>query len=238
MVFDPANGTPVALMDGTYITATRTAAAARRSPRACWPGRTRRVLARPRDRRPGPARTRRALARVRDFAEVRVAGRDRARADALAAELGGRAVASWQEALDGADVVAATTHTDRAGRSPRVALARASHVNSVGLNPTGRRGGRGDRRGGDCSWSSRAPRRSRRRRPARPSSPACRPNACTPSWASSCAATKPGRSERRSDHPVQVGGRRRAGRGRRGARARGRARETGSGPEIDLEEHE
>jgi ornithine cyclodeaminase len=135
MVFDPENGSPVALMDGTYITATRTAAASALATRllaredasvlavlGCG------VQARSHAR---------ALARVRDFAEVRVAGRDREKAEALAAELGGRAVSSWQEALAGADVVAATTHTAepvvrREWLSPGV------HVNSVGLNPNGR----------------------------------------------------------------------------------------------------
>jgi alanine dehydrogenase len=135
MVFDPANGTPVALMDGTYITATRTAAASALATR---------LLAREdasvlavlgsgvQAHSHG-----RSLARVRNFTEVRVAARDRAKAEELAAELGGRAVASWQEALEGADVVAATTHAvepivRREWLSPGV------HVNSVGLNPNGR----------------------------------------------------------------------------------------------------
>jgi ornithine cyclodeaminase len=135
MVFDPANGTPVALMDGTYITATRTAAASALATR---------LLAREdasvlailgsgvQAQSHG-----RALARVRDFTEVRVAGRDRAKAERLAAELGGRAVASWQEALDGADVVAAATHcVDPVVR--RDWLSPGVHVNSVGLNPNGR----------------------------------------------------------------------------------------------------
>ncbi len=135
MVFDPDNGSPVALMDGTYITATRTAAASALATR---------LLAREdasvlavlgsgvQAQSHG-----RALARVRDFTEVRVAARDRTKAEALAAELGGRAVSSWQEALDGADVVAAATHADepivrREWLSPGV------HVNSVGLNQRGR----------------------------------------------------------------------------------------------------
>ncbi len=135
MVFDPANGSPVALMDGTYITATRTAAASALATR---------LLAREDASVLAVLGTGvqaqshgRALARVRDFTEVRVAGRDRAKAEALAAELGGRAVSSWQEALDGADVVAAATHADepvvrREWLSPGV------HVNSVGLNQSGR----------------------------------------------------------------------------------------------------
>ena len=135
MVFDPANGTPVALMDGTYITATRTAAGSALATR---------LLAREDVSVLAvlgsgvQARSHvRALSRVRDFAEIRVASRDEDKAAALAAEIGGRAVASWQAALDGADVVAATTHAvepvvRREWLSPGV------HVNSVGLNPTGR----------------------------------------------------------------------------------------------------
>jgi ornithine cyclodeaminase/alanine dehydrogenase-like protein (mu-crystallin family) len=74
---------------------------------------------------------------VRAFDDVRVAGRDRAKAEALAAEVGARAVDSFAEASDGADVVAATTHT----AEPIVRhewLSPGAHVNSVGLNPRGR----------------------------------------------------------------------------------------------------
>src|SRR5437868_1620496 len=53
-----------------------------------------------------------ALTRARDFDEIRVAGRDREKAEALADEIGGTAAGSWEEALHGADVVAATTHAD------------------------------------------------------------------------------------------------------------------------------
>ena len=135
MVFDPANGSPVALMDGTYITATRTAAASALATR---------LLAREDASVLAVLGTgvqaqshARALVRVRDFTDVRVAARDRAKADALAAEIGARAVDSWEEALHGADVVAATTHAlepvvRREWLSPGV------HVNSVGLNQRGR----------------------------------------------------------------------------------------------------
>ncbi len=135
MVFDPANGSPVALMDGTYITATRTAAASALATR---------LLARDDASILAVLGTGvqaqshgRALARVRDFSDVRVAGRDRGKAEVLAAELGGRAVSTWQDALDGADVVAAATHTaDPVVR--REWLSPGVHVNSVGLNPSGR----------------------------------------------------------------------------------------------------
>jgi len=135
MVFDPENGTPVALMDGTYITATRTAAGSALATRllAREDASVLAVLGSGVQARSHV----RALSRVRDFAEVRVASRDEGKAAALASELGGRAVDSWQAALDGADVVAATTHAvepvvRREWLSPGV------HVNSVGLNPAGR----------------------------------------------------------------------------------------------------
>jgi alanine dehydrogenase len=76
---------------------------------------------------------------VRSFTEIRVAGRDRERAEALASQLGvqARPVDSYEEAIRGADFVAATTHA----RDPVVRrewLAPGAHVNSVGLNPRGR----------------------------------------------------------------------------------------------------
>jgi alanine dehydrogenase len=78
-----------------------------------------------------------ALRRVRNFDEVRVAGRDIARAAALAEELGAHVAASFEEAVRGADVVAATTHAT----GPIVLrdwLSPGAHVNSVGANPEGR----------------------------------------------------------------------------------------------------
>jgi len=133
-VFDQTNGTPVALMDGTYITATRTAAGSALATRllaredAC-------VLA-----LLGAgvqARTHAdALRRVRRFDEVRVASRDPQRAAAVAEEVGGIAVETFEEAVRGADVVAATTHATE----PVVLrdwLDPGTHVNSVGANPAG-----------------------------------------------------------------------------------------------------
>ena len=137
VVFDPENGTPLALMDGTYITAARTAAGSALATR---------LLAREDAEVLALLGTgvqahshARALPRVRKFTEIRVAGRDRARAEALAQEIGphARAVSSYEEAIRDADVVAATTHSTepivrRDWLSPGV------HVNSVGLNPAGR----------------------------------------------------------------------------------------------------
>jgi alanine dehydrogenase len=135
MVFDHRNGTPVALMDGSYVTATRTAAASALATRllARDDARTLAVLGTGVQARTHAV----ALRRVREFAEVRVAGRDPARVAALAEEVGARACASYEEALDGADVVAATTHAlDPVVR--REWLAPGAHVNSVGLNQRGR----------------------------------------------------------------------------------------------------
>jgi alanine dehydrogenase len=135
MVFDHENGTPLALVDGTYITAARTAAGSALATR---------LLARDDARVLALVGTgvqarshARALARVRDFEEIRVAGRDLEKAEELADEIGGRAVGSYEEALRGADVVAATTHaTEPVVR--REWLDPGVHVNSVGLNPAGR----------------------------------------------------------------------------------------------------
>jgi ornithine cyclodeaminase len=134
-VFDQTNGTPVALMDGTYITATRTAAGSALATRllAREDARVLAVLG-----AGVQARTHAdALRRVRDFGEIRIASRDAARAAELARELGAEAAGSFEEAVRGADVVAATTHATE----PIVLrewLEPGAHVNSVGANPAGR----------------------------------------------------------------------------------------------------
>ena len=133
-VFDPERGVMTALMDGTYITATRTAAGSALSAR---------LLAREDARVLAICGTgvqaqthARALARVRAFDEIRIAGRDRARTETLAAEVGGVAVDTFEQAVRGADVVCATTHSPE----PVVRhewLAAGAHVTSVGVNPEG-----------------------------------------------------------------------------------------------------
>jgi len=133
-LFDPATGTPAALMDGTYVTATRTAAASALAAR---------LLARPDARVLAVLGTgvqarshARALAGVRDWEEVRVAGRDPAKAARLAEELGAVAAPSFEEAVRGADVVAATTHSSE----PVVRaewVSPGTHVGSVGHNAQG-----------------------------------------------------------------------------------------------------
>jgi alanine dehydrogenase len=81
--------------------------------------------------------------RVRPIRELRIAGRDPAKAHALAAEMAQElrlkadAVDSYQTAMQGADIVCATTHAlqpvvHRAWLSP------GTHVISVGCNPVGR----------------------------------------------------------------------------------------------------
>ncbi len=140
-VFDPATGVPLAVMDGEVITAERTAAASALSVR---------LLARAeaavlavlgtgvQARAHG-----RALARVRPLRELRVAGRDPAKAAALAADLGAElgvpalAAAGYREAIAGADIVAACTHSPE----PVVRgawLEPGMHVTSVGVNGDGR----------------------------------------------------------------------------------------------------
>jgi alanine dehydrogenase len=138
--FDPATGEPLAIMDATAITALRTAAGSALSTR---------LLARPAARVlaiVGTGVQARAHARfvplVREIAELRVAGRDAAKAERLAAELRAdglpaRAAASGEEAISGADVVCATTHA----LEPVVRgewLAPGTHVTSVGYNTAGR----------------------------------------------------------------------------------------------------
>jgi ornithine cyclodeaminase len=134
-VFDPTNGTPVALMDGTYITATRTAAGSALATRllAREDSRVLAILGAGVQARAHAE----ALRRVRSFEQIRVASRDADRAAELAAEIGAEAVGSWEDAVRGADVVAATTHATE----PIVLrewLAPGAHVNSVGANPAGR----------------------------------------------------------------------------------------------------
>lgn len=139
VVFDSATGTPLALMDGTHITAERTAAGSALATRLL----AREELSILAILGTGvQARTHaRAIPRVRRVGEVRVAGRNSTKAHTLAKELARelpiRAVATYAEALAGADIVCATT------LSPEPVVRRewlnaGTHVNSVGVNPQGR----------------------------------------------------------------------------------------------------
>ena len=131
-LFDPETGSPLAVMDGTHITALRTAAASALSAR---------VLARPASRVlailgagvQGAAHLQ-ALVRVCKFDEVRIASRDHDHAEALASRNPtARAMRSFEDAVRGADVVCCCT--DAAEPVLRYDWLRAgAHVTSVGAN--------------------------------------------------------------------------------------------------------
>jgi alanine dehydrogenase len=137
--FDPATGTPVAVIDGTYVTAARTAAGSAVATR---------LLARPGASRVAVIGTgvqarahALALARLPGVRTVLIAGRDQAKARALAEELGSagvpaQAASCAEEAVRSADVVCTATHA----ASPvlrRAWLRPGTHVNSVGYNTSG-----------------------------------------------------------------------------------------------------
>jgi alanine dehydrogenase len=136
LVFEAATGTPTALMDGTSVTTVRTAAGSRLATRllARQDAGVLTVLGTGVQARAHAQ----ALTRERVWAEVRIAGRDGAAAERLAAELpGASATESFAAALRGADVVCATT----AATEPIVRrewLAPGVHVNSVGYTTAGR----------------------------------------------------------------------------------------------------
>jgi ornithine cyclodeaminase/alanine dehydrogenase-like protein (mu-crystallin family) len=140
-LFDPATGAPAALLDGTEITAARTGACSALSARllAREDASVLAVLGTGVQARSHA----RALVRVRPIRELRFAGRDPARTQAVVAEMGEElgvethAAASYEEALADADIVCATTHaTEPVVR--REWLAPGAHVASVGYNPAGR----------------------------------------------------------------------------------------------------
>jgi len=161
LVFDPDDGSPAALLDGTYITAIRTGACSALSVRllARADATTLAILGTGAQARAHA----RAVARVRPFTEIRVAGRDLGKTRAFCADIRAdieadieadiqagfgsgsrtgpgvtvRAAASYQEALDGADVVCAATFAVHPVVR-REWLAQGTHVTSVGFNPMGR----------------------------------------------------------------------------------------------------
>jgi alanine dehydrogenase len=141
LTFDPDTGEPVALLDGTAITAIRTGACSALSARllARQDAAVLAILGTGTQARSHA----RAMCRVRPIRQIRIAGRDQGRARQLAAELGPElgvetvAESSYAAALEGADIAAATTHAvepvvRRGWLSPGV------HVTSVGYNRKGR----------------------------------------------------------------------------------------------------
>ena len=136
--FDPATGTPLAIMDGTYITATRTAAGSALATRLL--GRDARVVAIVGTGVQARAHAQ-ALARLSSVETIRVAGRHQAKVQALVDELRGsdivvESASSVREAVESADVVCLTTHADRPVIQ-REWLRPGTHLNSVGYNSAG-----------------------------------------------------------------------------------------------------
>lgn len=135
VVFDPMTGSPVALMDGQAITARRTAAGSALSTEllAREDAAVLAVLGTGVQARAHVQ----AVTRVRAFSEVRIAGRDAAKARALATELGATACDTFEDAMRGADVVCACTHSAEPVVLRRQ-LTDGAHVASVGYNRAGR----------------------------------------------------------------------------------------------------
>lgn len=140
-VFDPDTGAPAALLDGTAITAARTGACSALSARllAREDATVLAILGAGVQARSHAH----AMCRVRPIRQIRIAGRNPARVAGLAAQLSGElpvaaeAVPSYRDALDGADIACAATHTaepvvQRSWLSP------GTHITSVGFNPAGR----------------------------------------------------------------------------------------------------
>jgi alanine dehydrogenase len=133
-VFDDKSGQPLALMDGTEITAVRTGAASAVSTRALARSDAR-VLTVLGAGVQGRSHVE-AAARVRGFDEIRVASRTFERAQKLAEDVGAVAVESFEEAVRGAALVSACT--DASDPVLRVDwLAPGTHVTSVGASREG-----------------------------------------------------------------------------------------------------
>jgi alanine dehydrogenase len=129
-LFDENDGAPLAVMDGTYITAMRTGGTAAVAARALA-RKDAEVLAILGAGVQGGSHLE-TFSRVRDFKEIRVASRDQVKASALAAlHPNGHVATSFEEAVRGADVVACCTDA----REPvirREWLKPGVHVSSVG----------------------------------------------------------------------------------------------------------
>ena len=134
-VFDPERGALTALMDGTYITATRTAAGSALSAR---------LLAREDATRARGLRHRRAgghacaggFARSRDSRRSASPAAIARRPRRLRRKSAAPPFDSFEEAVRGADIVCATTHSPEPVVR-REWVAPGAHVTSVGVNPAG-----------------------------------------------------------------------------------------------------
>jgi ornithine cyclodeaminase/alanine dehydrogenase-like protein (mu-crystallin family) len=130
MIFDEDTGAPLAVMDGTYITAIRTGGTAAVATRVLA-RKDASVLAILGAGVQGGSHLE-TFPRVRDFKEIRVASRDLGKARALAARHPRALVAdTFESAVRGADVVACCTDA----REPilsRAWLKAGAHVSSVG----------------------------------------------------------------------------------------------------------
>jgi alanine dehydrogenase len=134
-LFDPNTGAPLALMDGRYITEIRTAATSAVATRTLAPS-SAGVLA-----ILGTGVQARshidALSRVMRIEELRVWGRTKSKAEALASwaaaerKMPARAAASAEEACRGATVVCTTTAASQALFDAE-AISMGAHVNAVG----------------------------------------------------------------------------------------------------------
>jgi alanine dehydrogenase len=133
-VFDDETGSPLALLDGTEITAARTGASSAVSTRALARDDAR-VLAVLGAGVQGRSHIE-AARRVRDFDEIRVASRNAEHARALVDEVGGVAVDSFEEAARGAHVVCACTDAGEPVLSAEW-LDPGTHVTSVGASREG-----------------------------------------------------------------------------------------------------
>ena len=129
-LFDEENGSPLAVMDGTYITAMRTGGAAAVAARVLARGDAA-VLAILGAGTQGRSHLE-TFPRARNFTEIRIASRKLERAQDLAGrDSRARAVASFEEAVRGADVVACCTDA----HEPiirREWLQPGTHVSAVG----------------------------------------------------------------------------------------------------------
>jgi ornithine cyclodeaminase/alanine dehydrogenase-like protein (mu-crystallin family) len=133
-VFDAETGRPLAVMDGTHITAVRTGASSAVATRTLARANAR-VLAILGAGVQGRSHLD-AVSRVRRFSEVRVASRSFVRAQALAEKTGAAAVKSFEEAVRGADVVCCCTDASEPVLR-REWLAAGAHVCSVGASQQG-----------------------------------------------------------------------------------------------------